>query len=414
MRTLLTIAFALLLVAAGLLAAHATGILTPIYHWLGWHRLAGHAEPSHGDHRDHGGAKAAGKTDEHVGHGAMPKTGGEAARVPGYSLVQIDPRRQQLIGVRTGKVVRDNLVMSIRTVGIIEPDQTRLKRIQTRVKGWVTKVHVNFVGQDVKKNDPLLEIYSPDLVSTQEEYLLALAGLEDSPQDALQKRLFESARLRLQLFGVPAEEIETLKKTRKSRETLTLRSPMAGRVLARDVLEGNYVDPAMELYRIADLSRLWLQAKIYQHEQPHIEMGQAAEVILPSEPRAAFTGKVSFVEPVLQEVTRTVKVRIEIDNSKNMFKPGMYADIKLVHPMGTGLLVPETAVLRTGERSIAFRALPKGFFEPVEVKLGARFGDAYEVLGGLAEGDEIVTSGNFLIDSDSRLKAATGMMGHGH
>jgi Cu(I)/Ag(I) efflux system membrane fusion protein len=271
------------------------------------------------------------------------------------------------------------------------------------------------VGQSVQKDDPLLDIYSPDLLNTQEEYLIALASLEARPGDDSQKRLVEAARRRLELWGVPPDEIHKLQKTKKARDTLTLRAPISGRVLERNVLEGSYVEPALELYRIADLSVVWLQARIYEFELPHIELGQPVEVMLPSQPGKVFTGRVSFVEPVLQEMTRTVKVRVEIPNAANLFKPGMYADLEIGHDMGEGLLIPESAVLRTGERAIVFRALPEGRFEPVDVKLGARFGERFEILAGLAAGDEVVTSGNFLIDSDSRLKAAVGSMTHaGH
>lgn len=395
-----------LVVGAGLLYAHFTGFFAPVYHALGLHELASQAEQH--EHVMEG-------PPGHAGHGGMPMGGkSEESEVHGYSIVTLTPERQQLIGVRTGPLERGRLIMSIRTVGIVEPDQTRLARIHTRITGWVTKVHVNFVGQNVQKDDPLLEIYSPDLLATQGNYLIALEGLDVPGASAMQRRLVEATRRRLELWGVPADEIEMLRKTRKARDTLTLRAPIRGRVLDRNVLEGNYVEPATELYRIADLSVVWLQAKIYEHELPHIELNQPVQVTLPSQPGKVFTGKVAFIEPVVQEQTRTVKVRVEIANPDELLKPGMYADLKVEHDMGEGLLVPESAVLRTGERAIAFRTLTGGKFEPVEVKLGSRFGDRFEVLSGLSEGDEVVTSGNFLIDSESRLKSALGGMGHAH
>ncbi len=395
------------LLGAALVYAHFSGFLTPLYHAAGLHALAHQAQrhaqavPEDKGHAGHGG------------HAVVSPRKAEPSQVPGYAIVQITPERQQLIGVRTGKVIRGKLVMSIRTVGIIEPDQTRLRRIHTRISGWVTRVHVGFVGQNVHKGNPLLEIYSPDLLSTQEEYLIALSSLESRPTDESQRRLVEAARRRLELWGVPAEEIKHLHKTKKAQDTLTLRAPISGRVLNRKVLEGSYVEPALELYQIADLSVVWLQARIYEHELPHIELNQPVQVTLPSQPGRVFQGQVSFVEPVLQEMTRTVKVRVAIRNSAGLFKPGMYADLEIQHDMGEGLLVPESAVLRTGERAIAFRTLPQGRFEPIQVKLGGRFGECFEVLAGLAAGDEVVTSANFLIDSDSRLKAALGTMGHG-
>jgi Cu(I)/Ag(I) efflux system membrane fusion protein len=322
--------------------------------------------------------------------------------------VQISPERQQLIGVRIGTVKKDRLLMSIRAVGIIEPDQTRLARLHMRISGWATKVYVNFIGQNVKKGDPLLAIYSPDLLATQEEYLNAL--------DGGQKTLASMARRRLELWGIPVDEIRQLEQTRKARETLTLPSPINGRVLERNVLEGARVEPEMELYRIADLSVVWVQAKIYEYELPHIEVGQPVRIIVASQPGKDFKGKVSFVEPVLQEATRTVRVRVAIDNPKDEFKPGMYADLVIAHDMGEGLLVPESALLRTGVRNLAFRVVPGNRFEPVEVTLGPyQFNERFQVLAGLSDGDEIVTSAGFLIDAESRLKSATaGMSGHQH
>jgi Cu(I)/Ag(I) efflux system membrane fusion protein len=385
---------------AGFATAHFTGRLTPLYHRLGFHGLHDGADEAQGSRPMAGGA--------HAGHGglSMPQAGGgEPSRIPGYSVAEISPERQQLIGVRTGKVEKGRLLMAVRPVGIIEPDQTRLARVHTRISGWVTRVHVNFVGQNVKKGDPLLEIYSPDLLATQEEYLAAL--------DGGQKPLAALARRRLELWGVPPDEIRNLEEMRQARETLTLRSPISGRVLERDVLEGTRVEPALELYRIADLSVVWLQAKVYEYELPHIEVGQPVRIVLPSQPETAIPGKVAFVEPVLQEATRTVKVRVAIDNPRDLFKPGMYADLVIEHDMGEGLLVPESALLRTGVRNLAFRVLPGNRFEPVEVTLGAQFGERFQVLAGLSEGDEVVTSAGFLIDAESRLKSATSAMG-GH
>lgn len=400
-----------LAVGVGILVAHVTGRLTPVYHALGLHDLASSSEQTQSSGSNAMSADGQGGMNmpgmNMPGMNMPQESSSEPSNIPGYSLVKVSPERQQLIGVRTGKVTREKLLMSIRAVGIIEPDQTRLARIQTRISGWVTKVYANFVGQDVKKGDPLLEIYSPDLLATQEEYLIAL--------DAGQKPLADSARRRLELWGVPLDEIKELVKTKKSRETLILRSPINGRILERQALEGTRVEPTVELYRIADLSVVWLQAKIYEYEMPHVEIGQPVRISLISHPETTFQSKVAFVEPVFQETTRTVKVRVVLDNPKNEFKPGMYADLRIEHDMGEGLLVPEPALLRTGERTLAFRALPEGRFEPVVVKIGGRFGDRFEVLSGLKEGEEVVTSAGFLIDSESRLKAATGAMGaHQH
>jgi Cu(I)/Ag(I) efflux system membrane fusion protein len=389
---------------AGVLYAHFSGKLTLLYHSLGLHALAANEASEHAGHGG-GGASMTG----HAGHGGMSMSSmqepAEPSKIPGYSIVTISPERQQRIGVRTGKVEHGKLLMDIRAVGIIEPDQARLSRVQPRISGWVTKVHVNFVGQEVKKGDPLLEIYSPELVSTQEEYLIAL--------EAGQKSLANAARRRLELWDVPADEIKELEKSKKARETLLLRARISGRVLERNALEGTRVEPAMELYRIADLSVVWLQAKIYEYELPHVEIGQPVHITLVSQPDKELEGKVGFIEPVFQETTRTVKVRVVLNNPKNELRPGMYADLKIDHDMGHGLLVPESALMRTGERTLVFRVLPENRFEPVEVRIGGRFGERFEVLTGLSEGDTVVTSAGFLIDSESRLKSATAAMG-GH
>lgn len=419
-RTLTILLILVVLLVGGAAVAHFSGVLAPLYYRHGWHGLVQSAGMESGE------KSAASPNSPHAGHSgkSMPgmempetaeaKTGAEPSKIPGYSMVTIAPERQQLIGVRVGEVKREKLLMSIRAVGIIEPDQTRLARIQTRVSGWVTKVYVDYVGQPVQKGDPLLEIYSPDLLSTQQEYLIALSrpGAGGASGSEI---LAEASLRRLTLYGVAPEEIKELQRTQKPRDTLLLRSPIKGRVLERNVFEGSYVEPAAELYKIADLTVVWLQAKIYEFEVPHIEIGQPVDVTVQSDPNKVFEGRVAFVEPVVQEATRTVKVRVEIDNPQELLKPGTYADLKIEHGMGEGLVVPDSAVMRTGERTICFRALPEGRFEPVEVKLGGHFGDRFEILSGLEEGDEIVVSAGFLIDSESRLKAtSSGGGGHQH
>jgi Cu(I)/Ag(I) efflux system membrane fusion protein len=411
-RTLTIVLIFAALLVGGAVVAHLSGVLNPVYHRIGWHGLmqspsqeSGEraAPPEHGGNAGHSGMSMPGME---MPETAEAKTGAEPSKLPGYSTVTITPERQQLIGVRIGEVKRDKLLMSIRAVGIIEPDQTRLARIQTRVSGWVTKLYVDFVGKHVEKGEPLLEIYSPELLASQEAYLIALSG----PQTGFAK----PSRERLVLFGVAPEEIAELERTGKARDTLLLRAPIEGTILARSVYEGSYVEPATELYKLADLSIVWVQAKIYEFELPHVEIGQPVEVTVQSEPNRPFPGKITFVEPVVQEATRTVRVRVEIENPQELLKPGMYADLQIEHDMGEGLLIPESAVLRTGERAICFRSLPGGRFDPVEVKLGGRFGDRFEIVSGLSDGDKIVVSAGFLIDSESRLKATTSGAAGGH
>jgi Cu(I)/Ag(I) efflux system membrane fusion protein len=226
-----------------------------------------------------------------------------------------------------------------------------------------------------------------------------------------QQSLSSAARRRLKLWDVPPDAIDQLVRTAQPQKDLVLKSPINGTVLEKKVFEKQYVTPEKELYVIGDLSTVWVQAKVYEYEIPHVELGQPATVTIASLPDRQFTGKVVFVQPTVEEVTRTVQVRVELPNPGGTFKPGMFAQISIRHPMGEGLLVPTSAVLRTGERDIAYRVEPGDHFVPVAVKLSPiQFGERYEVLEGLKEGEKVVTSANFLIDSESRIRLGAGGM----
>ena len=406
-----TLAVIVALVASGWYA-HSQGWLAPVWNWVRQLPTSdGREEPALGGHAGHGGM-------------AMPAKGSEEpivtpSSVPGHATIMIPGELQQRIGVRIGQVERGPLKMSIRAVGIVQPDETRIARVNIKTEGWVDKLFVNFVGQQVHKGDPLLSIYSPQFLSTQQELLTAL-GLERSAGVPRQQTLAEAARRRLELWDVPADEIEQLIRTGQARTDLILRSPIDGTVLERKVFEKQYVTPDKELYVIGDLSTVWVQAQVYEYEIPHVELGQPAIVRIASLPDRQFTGKVVFVQPTVEQVTRTVQVRIELPNPEGIFKLWMFADIEIAHDMGEGLLVPASAVLRLGDRDLAYRVEPDDHFVPVEVKLSPiQFGDRYQVLEGLKEGDRIVTSANFLIDSESRIRMGGGGMagmehgGHG-
>lgn len=383
----LAVAGAALVAAAGFWYAHARGWLDPAYRWV--RQLGG------GEAKSSGGADMPGMD--------MGSMGGGEEVAPGRAAVTIPSELRQRIGVTTGRVERAPLTMSVRTVGIVRPDETRAARIHLRTEGWVESLSVNYTGQSVKKGDPLLSIYSPQFLTTQQEFLNA--------RKAGQTDLAELSRQRLELWGVPAAVIDEVARAGKPRRNLTLASPLSGTVLEKDVLEKEYVTPQKQLYVIADLSTVWVQAKVYEYELPHVELGMPAAVTLPALPGKKLAGKVVFVEPTVEEKTRTARVRVELPNPDGALKPGMFAHIEIQHAMGDGLLVPATAVIRTGERDVVFRVEAEGRFLPAVVKVSpVRFGDKFHVLEGLKEGERVVTSANFLIDSESRLRLGGGMM----
>jgi len=334
---------------------------------------------------------------------------GTPSTVPGHATVMIPGELQQRIGVRIGRVEKGQLTMSVDALGIVQPNETQIARVNIKTEGWVEKLSVNYVGQVVHKGDPLLSIYSPNFLSTQQELLNSLRS--EQTLSGGQQSMSSAARRRLELWDVPSEEIDHMVRTGKPQQDLVLKSPINGTVLEKKVFEKQYVTPEKELYVIADLSTVWVQAEVYEYEIPHVELGQPATVTISSLPDRQFVGKVVFVQPTVMQVTRTVQVRVELPNKGGVFKPGMFAQISIWHPMGEGLLVPTSAVLRTGERDIAFRVERGDHFVPVAVKISPiQFGERYQVLEGLKEGEQIVISANFLIDSESRIRVGSGGM----
>jgi len=332
--------------------------------------------------------------------------------LPGYAEVGLAPEVQQRIGVKLGRVEQTPLTMTIRTVGIVRPNETKVAHIHLKTEGWVEKLFVSFTGQKVKAGEPMLSIYSPAFFAAQREFLSALRSARSSlDRIGDQRTVVETARQRLELWDVPEDAIKALEDTGKPSKSLILRSPISGTVLEKKAFEGQYVMAQGELYVVADLSTVWMQAKIFEYELPHVEVGMPATVSFPSLPMRQVTGKVVFVDPVVDEMTRTVQVRVELTNPGGDFRPGMFGNILITHAMGTGLTVPTSAVIRSGERDIAFRAVSADRFVPVQVKISPlRFEDRFQILEGLKAGDEVVTSANFLIDSESRLQAGGGSM----
>jgi RND family efflux transporter MFP subunit len=337
-------------------------------------------------------------------------TGGAA--VAGLAGVRIPIRKQQLIGVRTEVVKRAPFIRTISAVGRVAVDETRLRHVHTKIEGWIEKLYVNATGEKVRMGQPLLSIYSPELLATQEEHLLALrsrAALGEGASPEAVKRadeLVQSSRRRLSLYDLTPGQIENLEKNGEPSRAVTLFSPVSGYVLQRNVTGGEKIDAGTLLLDIADLSRIWVIASVYEYELPFVKLGQPAAMTLASSPGKTFQGKVSLVYPVLEESTRTVQVRVEFANPDMELKPDMFVRVELQGNLGERLAVPGTAVLSSGTRDIVFVAQGDGYFEPREVRIGLRLPDTMEILEGVSEGDRVVTSGNFLIDSESRLKAA--------
>jgi RND family efflux transporter MFP subunit len=335
-----------------------------------------------------------------------------APGVEGLAGVQISPRKQQLIGVRTRRVERLPFVRSLRTVGRVTADETRLHHVHTKIEGWVERLYVNATGEKVRKGQPLLSIYSPELLATQEEYLLALRAQSDAAAGALPEMtrggeaLVESARRRLLLFDLTPGQIEHLAKTRTASRTVTLFSPISGYVLRRNVTHGEKINSDMTLLEIADLSQVWALASVYEYELPFVRVGQAATMTPSYLPGKTYRGRVGLIYPVLEAATRTVQVRLEFANPGLELKPEMYAQVEIRSDLGERIGVPVTAVLSSGSRDIVFVAQGEGYFEPREVRIGLRLPDTVEILEGLSEGETVVASGNFLVDSESKLKAA--------
>ncbi len=329
---------------------------------------------------------------------------------PGYAEIQIPGEIRQRIGVTLGRVEEAPLTMNIRAVGIVRPNETQVDHIHLKTEGWIEKLYVDFTGQKVKAGDPLLSIYSQAFLAAQGELLAALQAARTN-SSADRQLVVETARRRLQLWDIPADEIDKLERTGKPIRSLTLRSPLSGTVLEKKVFEGQYVTPERDLYVVADLSTVWMQAKIYEYELPHVAVGMPVTVLFPSLEARQLSGKIVFIDPVVDEVSRTAQVRVELPNPDGQLRPGMFGHMLISHPMGTGLTVPTSAVIRSGEGDIVFRAASTDRFVPVQVKIGVlQFGDRFQILAGLQAGEEVAISGNYLIDSESRLEAGGGGM----
>jgi len=332
--------------------------------------------------------------------------GGGSAKstVNGYANVKVTSDRQQLIGVQTGMTELRSLGRNVRTVGRVAVDETRLYKITTKFDGYIEKLYVNVTGQQIRRGQALFSVYSPDLLSTQQEYLLAMRAAKQAPS------LLAAARQRLLLWDITTAEIRELERTGKARKSITIDSPANGFVLNKIAVEGARVTAGEPLFEIANLDHVWIQADVYESELQFIRLGAPETTKLSYLPGRTWKGRVTFIAPTVDPMTRTVKVRSEFENADGALKPDMFGDVVIEQPARQVVVVPDSAVLQTGTRSIVFIVKADGTFEPREVSVGTKSEQFYEVRSGLAAGEKVVTQANFLVDSESRLKAAlTGM-----
>jgi membrane fusion protein, copper/silver efflux system len=346
----------------------------------------------------------------------VPQESGETAgftRAP----IHLDAKQMQTIGVTYGEAERRPIEKVIRTVGRFDYDERKMAEVTLKVAGYVGDLFVDYTGKAVRKGDPLFTIYSPDLVSAQQEYLLALET-RDKLKDSHVPEAAESAaamvrasRERLRLWDLTDRQIRELEEAKKPKINQVIVSPISGVVTEKMAFKGHAVEPGMVLYKIADLSAVWVYADVYEYEVPLVKAGQEAKITLSYYPDKAFTARVDYVYPTLDPKTRTVKVRFELANSDGVLRPEMYGDVELRVPLGERLVVPANAILDAGRRQIVFVDGGNGRLVPRDVRIGYRLDDVTEVKEGLSAGERVVTSGNFLVDSESKLQGAESMMG---
>ena len=339
-----------------------------------------------------------------------------AARGP----VTIDAQRQQLIGVRTETVRTTAIAPEIHATGVVRYDETRLAEVNVKVDGYIRDLYVDYTGQPVARGQRLFTFFSPELVATQNEYLLALktrdeliAGLPTQSQPTPQaaeareyaERLVAAARQRIAQWDLPEDQIRAIEQTRQPQAAVTFLSPAAGVVLEKQAVKGMHVAPGQTLYKIADLGVVWVEADVYEREISLIRVGMSAAVTLDAYPGETFTGRAIYIYPYVDEQSRTAKVRFQFPNARGRLKPGMFANVDLQAAARTGLTVPANAVLDSGSQQVVFVAQGEGRFVPRTVKSGARVDDRIEILDGLEEGEQVATSATFFLDSESQLRA---------
>lgn len=340
------------------------------------------------------------------------EAGSGTSSVQGRAVVTLSPERRALLGVRSEEVRETRIDRAIRTVGRVTADERRLAHVHTKFEGYVERLYVDFTGKFVTKGDPLLSIYSPELIATQQEYLLALRAQKQLGASQIASvaqggaSLAEAAKERLRLWDIGEADIAELERTGTARRAFDLHAEVSGFVTAKNVVQGMRVMPADTIFEIADLSHVWVLADVYESDLRSVRLGMPATMTLSYQAGREWRGQVSNVAPTLDGATRTVKVRIDVANQGGALKPDMFGDVVLRVEEGSGLVVPDSAVIDTGDRRLVFLDRPDGTIEPRAIEVGVKLADGYQVLRGLAKGDRVVTSANFLLDSESSLKAA--------
>lgn len=396
---------------------------------LGGLLLAASCKRNDESHAGHGAGMPVGSApltaatlaNEHAAHG------GDASTPAGYAPVTIDPARAAALGLSTVEVIERDFQRTVRTVGVVALDERRTTHVHAKVRGWIETLDVNFVGRKVTTGEQLCSIYSQEVFAAEIEFLSVLdrvrsrSAAKDSAsprpppgefaeaEQRAQEQLLAAARRRLSLWDVPIAEIDRLEATREAKRTFPLLAPRPGVVVDKQALEGMYVDPSVELYTLSDLSRLWVLADVYEADVPYVRVGTTARLTVEGV-QAAHEAKVTFLAPTVDEATRTLKVRFELDNKEKKLRPGAFVNVSMDLGISHGLAVPESAVIRTGPRSIVFVAHgePAEHLEPREVKIGPSVAEFYPVESGLRVGERVATGAQFLLDSESRLRATSG------
>ena len=340
-----------------------------------------------------------------------------APAAAGRASVSLSADKRQLIGLNLVKVEQRELTLTVRTTAVVQHDETRYARIAPRFGGWVRKLAVNFTGAPVEKGQPLFTVYSPELFSTESDYLIAWRAAQQLPADAPSAQrdstnaLREAARMRLALWEIGDDELREIEQRGTASQELVYRSPLSGHVLAKSAVEGKSFMAGESLYEIADLSHLWLLATVSETDLPLLAAGQEAMVTFPHAGNLTLTAPVTFLDPHLDPQTRRGTVRLELDNPGHKLRPEMWADVEIEIPLGSKLVVPASAVIDTGKRFVAFVAAGGDRLEPRELRIGAKTSELWEVRQGLEAGEQVVNRALFLVDSESQLQAAISGIG---